>query len=606
MKTEDFTSVPVRMTNPPPQLMPIFEELEPRILLSGTQLPDNGESQAVGVDLEEVESMQTGELVSEVLFIDTGVENYSEMISKLDHNVEVYLIGPAEGGVEKITDILSDHENLTAIHIISHGDSGEISLGNEKLSSENISSYQTQLKAWGHSLSENADILIYGCDVGLQEQFVSDISSLTGADVAASDDLTGADWLDGDADLEVNVGTVEADALVSQETFNKVGTVLTADEFHSDPDVSMQLNSEYIFSVADFGSPSTNVTITSLPVDGDLTLSGGAVSVDQTIALADISNLIFTPDSDFVGSESISFYIDGVIGEPEALKINIIELTPVSIYWSDAGNDVIGNAALDNPIILTAVDLDTVLGSGSEVEALALDGFNDYMYWADPNTNTIQRALITDPTYVETVAQLSGSTAIQSISLDVDNDSGALRVYWADSNNGVQYVDIDGEESFASTDPGDSDTFTYTNSDVVTLWDGSDKVFDIVINSETNDLYFTTSGNDIIYIAGGTGAPLTIVDFPNSSKFNGVTFDFDNDMMYWADGSELWKCSLSAAISGAPFGQGETTEILRYITSICLKVHTIKLEEHAQHQVNKMLLLFVDLFSDSSNKIAKN
>ena len=477
MKTEDFTSVPVRTTNPPPQLIPIFEELEPRILLSGTPLPDNGESPAVDVDLQQDETTQTGEMVTEVLFIDTSVDNYQEMISKLDHNVEVYLIGPAEGGVEKITDILSDHENLTAIHIISHGDSGEISLGNEKLSSENISSYQTQLKAWSHSLSENADILIYGCDVGLHEQFVSEISSLTGADVAASDDLTGADWLGGDAVLEVNVGEVEADMLISQESMNDAGVLLAEDVFHSDPDVTMQLNSEYIFIADDFGSPSTNVTITSLPVDGDLTLSGGAVSINQTILLADISNLVFTPDSDFVGSESISFYIDGAIGDPEVLKINIIELTPVSIYWTDAGNDVIGNAALDNPIILTAVDLDTVLGSGSEVEALALDGFNDYMYWADPNTNTIQRTLIADPTYVETVVQLSGSTAIQSISLDVDNDSGALRVYWADSNNGVQYVDIDGEENFASTDPGDTDTFTYTDADVVTLWDGSENFY---------------------------------------------------------------------------------------------------------------------------------
>jgi len=66
------------------------------------------------------------------------------------------------------------------------------------------------------SLSEDADLLIYGCNFGegdTGEDAVTTLSELTGADVAASDDLTGAADKGGDWDLELNVGTVETQSL---------------------------------------------------------------------------------------------------------------------------------------------------------------------------------------------------------------------------------------------------------------------------------------------------------------------------------------------------------------------------------------------------------
>ena len=58
--------------------------------------------------------------------------------------------------------------------------------------------------------------MIYGCNFGqgdAGEDAVATLSELTGADVAASDDLTGAEAKGGDWDLELNVGTVETAAL---------------------------------------------------------------------------------------------------------------------------------------------------------------------------------------------------------------------------------------------------------------------------------------------------------------------------------------------------------------------------------------------------------
>ncbi|WP_445243932.1 DUF4347 domain-containing protein, partial [Microcoleus sp. S13_B4] len=62
-------------------------------------------------------------------------------------------------------------------------------------------------------MTENGDILLYGCDVAATEtgnNFVKRLSELTGADVAASNDLTGNAVKGGDWDLEIVTGQIES------------------------------------------------------------------------------------------------------------------------------------------------------------------------------------------------------------------------------------------------------------------------------------------------------------------------------------------------------------------------------------------------------------
>jgi hypothetical protein len=65
-------------------------------------------------------------------------------------------------------------------------------------------------------MAENGDILLYGCDVGSGERgqsFIDALASATGADVAASDDATGSEELDGDWSLEVQSGLIEVQSI---------------------------------------------------------------------------------------------------------------------------------------------------------------------------------------------------------------------------------------------------------------------------------------------------------------------------------------------------------------------------------------------------------
>ncbi|MAC82565.1 MAG: hypothetical protein CL624_00350, partial [Arcobacter sp.] len=82
---------------------------------------------------------------------------------------------------------------------------------------ENIDDYEQTLKNISNSLNKEADILLYGCSIGQNNQgrdFVNKFASLTDADVAASDDLTGDKKLDGDWNLEYKSGVIESESIV--------------------------------------------------------------------------------------------------------------------------------------------------------------------------------------------------------------------------------------------------------------------------------------------------------------------------------------------------------------------------------------------------------
>jgi Domain of unknown function (DUF4347)/Lipase (class 3) len=73
--------------------------------------------------------------------------------------------------------------------------------------------YQLQLDNIGHALTDSGDLLLYGCNVGAGatgQQFVETLAQMTGADVAASDDVTGGVAVGGDWVLESATGPIES------------------------------------------------------------------------------------------------------------------------------------------------------------------------------------------------------------------------------------------------------------------------------------------------------------------------------------------------------------------------------------------------------------
>jgi len=121
----------------------------------------------------------------EIVFIDPAVTDYPDLAA----GVEVVVLEAMADGVEQISSVLAQRQNLKAVHVVSHGSPGRVQLGTSELSLESIDRYSWQLQFWAESLSNNAELLIYGCEVAKGDRgwvFVNMLHSLTGANVADS------------------------------------------------------------------------------------------------------------------------------------------------------------------------------------------------------------------------------------------------------------------------------------------------------------------------------------------------------------------------------------------------------------------------------------
>jgi hypothetical protein len=150
-----------------------------------------------------------------VLFIDAGVADAATLIAGVAADVLVVKLVSWRDGVEQIAGVLRNYQGLDSIQIVSHGAAGQLQLGKAVLDSAHLQDYTAALQEWGAALRPGGDLLLYGCDVAEGEagaSFVDALSALSGADVAASTDITG---VHGDWDLEYSHGTVAAASVLS-------------------------------------------------------------------------------------------------------------------------------------------------------------------------------------------------------------------------------------------------------------------------------------------------------------------------------------------------------------------------------------------------------
>jgi hypothetical protein len=147
--------------------------------------------------------------VKGIVFIDSSLRDWQSLVAHAKAEVKVILLDRATDGLLQIESALSSLTNLDVIHIVSHGREGAVILGSNGLTMDNIASYQPVLMAIGRSLAKEGDLLLYGCGIARGEagvKFIKRIAAQTGADVAASANLTGA----GAWTLECAIGRIEA------------------------------------------------------------------------------------------------------------------------------------------------------------------------------------------------------------------------------------------------------------------------------------------------------------------------------------------------------------------------------------------------------------
>ena len=233
-----------------PALSPfLIRKLEDRILFDavidpslvssgdvGNEQPVNTPSQVFDAAMQATDTgtMTTGhtapnsaasQVRRELVLVDTSVQGYQQILqdvmssSDSNRSLEVLLLDANQDGIEQLTDKLAGYHDLDAIHLISHGEAGAVKIGNTWLSQANVDQYADQLQAWGNALTEQGDLLIYGCDFAATEtgrSVANTIANLVNADLAGSEDDTGADFRHANWTFEYQVGTIETSLALSQ------------------------------------------------------------------------------------------------------------------------------------------------------------------------------------------------------------------------------------------------------------------------------------------------------------------------------------------------------------------------------------------------------
>ncbi|MFD0878392.1 DUF4347 domain-containing protein, partial [Variovorax dokdonensis] len=147
-----------------------------------------------------------------LLVIDSRVEQAEQLQSQVGPDVKVLVVDAAQDGLAAISAALAQLGQVDSIQILSHGAAGQFSLGSALISANNVDDLAPQLQGWQAYLTVDADIQLYGCNVGAGmagQTLVNELARWTGADVGASADATGATADGGNWVLETTAGEVD-------------------------------------------------------------------------------------------------------------------------------------------------------------------------------------------------------------------------------------------------------------------------------------------------------------------------------------------------------------------------------------------------------------
>ena len=274
-----------------PHTRPLAETMEDRVLHSADLAPlllggAVGDTRAVEAPAASAESQR-----SEIVFIDTQLPDAVTLLADLQAQrdagrpLEIVRFGAADDGLAVISDTLAGRSDVAAVHVLAHGSDGVLQLGATQLDANALMQRAGELAGWSDALTADADLLLYGCDLAetaVGQGLVRDLAALTGADVAASTDLTGAAAAGGDWALEFSSGRIDAAGVLSAAAQQRWAGTLTAPVNTVPGAQSTGVTTPKVFSAAngnaisitdaDAGGASNEVTLGV--TSGSLTLAG--------------------------------------------------------------------------------------------------------------------------------------------------------------------------------------------------------------------------------------------------------------------------------------------------------------------------------------------
>lgn len=244
-----------------------------------------------------------------VVFIDPGVAGWQTLAAGAGPGVEVVPLDPARDALEQMADTMAGRQGVEAIHVISHGAPGALHLGGTTLTTANLGEHRGALATIGNALSVEGDLLLYGCNLAAGEGgrgFLQALAEATGADVAASDDATGAVALGGDWELEHATGQIDVPSHVLNSSVDYDG-LLAAPTLHENGIIFIAVNN-YTTGAGGIGATWDNSFVAVAMED---------ISANSTIFFTDIgfraNGTMLSGSGNDLEGQTFSSYSDGAL-----------------------------------------------------------------------------------------------------------------------------------------------------------------------------------------------------------------------------------------------------------------------------------------------------
>ncbi|WP_338699118.1 VCBS domain-containing protein [Bradyrhizobium sp. 26S5] len=131
----------------------------------------------------------------EVAFIDRGIDDLETLLAGIRPDVEAILLSDDEPAVRQMARAVKGRSGLEAIHIVAHGQPGEIAFSAGLLSLDTMDRVERDLAHLGSAITQGGELRLWSCAVAQGEYgaaFIDAIAAATAAKVVASAQRVGA------------------------------------------------------------------------------------------------------------------------------------------------------------------------------------------------------------------------------------------------------------------------------------------------------------------------------------------------------------------------------------------------------------------------------
>lgn len=428
-----------------------------------------------------------------IVFIDAGVENAELLIEGVLPTSEVFVLDKTADGIEQISQVLQQRQNIDAVHIISHGSPGCLYVGNSQLSLDTLHHYAPQLQQWNVT-----NLLLYGCNVAAGdagEEFITKLHALTGSEIAASKTLTGSAAKGGNWELEVTTTQMQPVLALQAEAMANYDSVLPTEET-----ISQWNGNDGIYP---FGEPETQTygqTFTAAEsslqsfkiILDDYDFDPDTIDFKAYVTAWDSNTN--APTGSILYQSAAQSTTHGAGFQTFTFNSNISSLTPGQKYAV---------------LISTEGVTDGIPGTGVQA-AIYSDVYpgGNFVYQNAPALFTPRYTSIPS---LDAAFELVYSPPVTPVNLTPNNDvfQGTAN---ADQVNGLAGSDIIyGKAGNDTINGGDGDDIAYggNDNDVLLGGNGSDRLYgdagnDELLGGDGDDILYGGDGNDILN--GGAGS----------------------------------------------------------------------------------------------------